>query len=296
MELLSTNRPARVSLVLIALNEGDELRQTIASLQESCCQDIEIVVVDDGSKDGCSDCLSTVSSVRLVQSSGLGVAGARNFGARHATGEVVFFADAHTRYPPGWLQPLVELLARAEVGAVAPAVYDLEHPQHVGCGLRFKGPDLSVGWFKRDGSDPHPAPILPGCCIGMRRTTFEETGGFDAGLIRTGSVDNEFGIRFWTLGYELLVHPAVAVGHRFRLQHPYPVQWSTMIHNKLRLALVHFTRRRIERVIQALRQHEAFPAAVALSADSNVTSRRSEQLARRTLDDDWFFSRFSMSC
>src|SRR5271156_4489914 len=36
--------------------------------------------------------------------------GARNFGARHARGEILVFCDAHVEVPPRWWEPLYNLL------------------------------------------------------------------------------------------------------------------------------------------------------------------------------------------
>jgi hypothetical protein len=68
--------------------------------------------------------------------------------------------------------------------------------------------------------------------------------------------------------------------------------WETILHNRLRLALVHFDTRRIADVVDALRDHPAFPEALALTADSDVLVRRASMAATRKHDPDWFLDRF----
>jgi len=73
-----------------------------------------------------------------------------------------------------------------------------------GFGLQLTGPDLDARWLPRKAGTPFAAPILPGCCLMMRRTAFDATGGWDGGLLQRGGVDNEMSVRLWLLGYDLL--------------------------------------------------------------------------------------------
>ena len=287
---------SRISVVVIALNEGSNLRRTVENLQSTLNGDSEILVVDDGSDDGCADYLAAGDTpVRLVRSDHLGVAGARNFGAAQTRGDVIVFADAHITVQPGWLAPLVELLDKDSVGAVAPVILNQEKPRYKGFGLRLKSPDLSIEWLRRQGEDPYPVPILPGCCLAMRRETFEATGGFDGGMIRSQGVDNELGVRFWVLGYEMWLAPQVEVMHLFRRRQPYELAWNTVMHNKLRLAFVHFEQDRVSRVVDALRGHKGFAAGLAQLAVGDAAEGRSLIASKRVRDDRWFFEQFGPS-
>src|SRR5262249_6126768 len=123
-----------ISAVVIARNESTNLRSTVENLEDTLPNGSEIVVVDDGSADGCSDFLRQrpAPKVRLIRSKNLGVAGARNLGARRTSGEVIVFADAHIRLPPDWWEPMVSLLANPRIGAVAPAISDWNYPKRRG--------------------------------------------------------------------------------------------------------------------------------------------------------------------
>ena len=119
---------SRISVVVIALNEGSNLRRTVENLQSTLNGNSEILVVDDGSDDGCADYLAAGdASVRLVRSDHLGVAAARNFGAALTSGDIIVFADAHITLQPDWWAPMVELLDKDSVGAVAPVITNQEH-------------------------------------------------------------------------------------------------------------------------------------------------------------------------
>lgn len=287
------NGSARISVVVPTLDEGAYLRSTVENLQATLPENSEIIVVDDGCRDGSCDFLAAAEgSVRLVQSNRLGVAKARNFGAARSRGHVIVFADSHLTLPPGWWAPMVEILQNPTAGGVAPAISDMENRDREGFGLRFEGPNLDVEWLERQGDTPYQVPLLPGMCMAMRRDVFEATGGFDSGLIHWGSTENEMSLRLWLLGYELWLVPKVGVAHLFRDHHPYHVEWSAVLHNALRLASVHFETERIVRVVRALRQHESFPEALALTVAGDVSARRQEFAQRRAHNSEWFFNKF----
>jgi len=129
----------------------------------------------------------------------------------------------------------------------------------------------------------------------MRRATFEATGGFDGGMVRSQGVDNELAVRFWLLGYELWLVPQVEVLHLFRRAQPYELRWDTVMHNKLRLAFVHFAQDRVGRVVEALRGNAGFAAGLAQLAVGDAAERRSHLASKRVRDDAWFFEQFGPS-
>ncbi len=257
----------------------------------------EIIVVDDGSADHSADFLmGGYEGVTLLRpAERLGVARARNFGAEHALGETLVFSDAHVTVPPDWAGPLLDLLSRPEAGAVAPAI-SIMRPTPVestGYGQKWRNASLDIDWLGRAKAEPYPAPLLGGGFLAMRRDVFAAAGGFDSGMIVWGSEDAELSIRLWTLGYECWVAPGVDVEHFFRPRYPYEVGWEPVLHNKLRLATIHFGPERRRRVVERLTQYAAFPAARARLAAGDVEDRAYWMHAERRFDDDWFFDRFA---
>jgi GT2 family glycosyltransferase len=279
----------KISVVVVTRNEGAELRRTLESLRATLPARSEIVIVDDQSTDG-----STARLRRVVKAPGIGVARARNLGVSKTTGDLLVFADAHIRIDPDWWKPMAEILEDRKVAAVAPAVTHLPATRGRGFGLTLTGPDLDARWLPRQGFVPFAAPILPGCCLMMRRATFDDVGGWDNGLLHRGGVDNEMSVRLWLLGYELLIAPQVVVPHLFRKASPYPVGWPQYLHNRLRLAFAHFNAPRLAKVVKALHKEPAFGEAMTLLVEGDISGRRRDMLARRARTDDWFFERFGM--
>lgn len=279
----------KISVIVATRNEGAELRRTVENLRDTLPARSEIVIVDDASTDG-----STAGFRRVIKAPGIGVARARNLGAAKSKGDLLVFADGHIRLDKLWWQPLAEVLDDGRVAAVAPGVTHLPATPCCGFGLQLTGPDLDAYWLRRKGNTPFAAPILPGCCLMMRRVVFEATGGWDGGLLHRGGVDNEMSLRLWLLGYDLLIAPQVVVRHRFRETSPYPVGWPQYLHNRLRLGFAHLSAQRLAKVVRALHKHEAFGEAMALLVEGDISLRRREMLARRVRSDDWYFERFGM--
>jgi glycosyltransferase involved in cell wall biosynthesis len=293
--LFSDSTQPSISIVVPALNEGDNLARTVENLRGTLPGNSEIVVVDDGSSDGCADSLQEDHVLRVIRCSRLGSASARNVGALQAQGEIVVFADAHIEAPPKWWMPLTDALRDPAVGAVAPVISVMGNQISKGYGMRWKGPDFGIEWLPPVESRPHPVGLAPGCLLAMRRDVFNATGGFDDGMKLWGMEDSELSLRLWLLGYELQLVPSVEVAHLFRQKRPYSIGWTCVIHNMLRVAFCHFKNERIQRVVETLKGYRDFSAALALLACSDVQARRQYLQTQRRRDDDWFFQRFPMN-
>jgi len=102
----------KVTVVIAAYNAETYLRQTLDSVFAQCLEEIEVIVVDDGSTDRTSQILKTVSDPRLTvlrQQNG-GVSAARNAGLTAARAPYVFFLDADDILLPDALRRMVTAL------------------------------------------------------------------------------------------------------------------------------------------------------------------------------------------
>jgi glycosyltransferase involved in cell wall biosynthesis len=294
------DHPLRISVVLPATNESVLLQRTVEQFVATLPADSEVIVVDNGSTDGCADFLAVggYPNVHLISSAApLGVSAARNRGLALARGEVVVFSDAHMDLPERWWEPLVRTLNLPDVGIAAPGIGVMGRPERgAACGQRIANNTLRLEWLPFKSAAPSPVPTLGGGFMAMRRETLERAGSFDEGMPQWGSEDLEICLRYWLLGYEVWVVPEVTVLHYFRKARPYGIQWHLLTHNLLRVALLHFNGQRIARVTSALRNRTRFGAALAQAVDSDVWQRRADFAARRVRDDDWLFERFKETC
>jgi glycosyltransferase involved in cell wall biosynthesis len=292
--------PLRISVILPATNESVMLQRTVEQFVATLPANSEVIVIDNGSTDGCADFLAEEkwANVRLLRSTEpLGVSAARNRGLAEARGEVVVFSDAHMDVPERWWQPLVRTLNLPNVGVAAPGIGVMGKPDlGASCGQRIAETNLRLEWLPRKSAEPHPVPTLGGGFMAMRHETLKRAGAFDEGMPQWGSEDMELCVRYWLLGYEVWVVPEVTVLHYFRNARPYGLHWHLLTHNLLRVALLHFSQKRLSRVTSALRNRTRFGAALAQAVDSDVWQKRAEFAARRVHDDDWLFEKFKDSC
>ena len=288
-----------ISVVIPNCNEGERLAQTVHSLREGCRAALEIIVVDNGSNDGSADFLEGADggtgSLRVLRfKDRLGVAGARNAGARAARAPLVRFSDARVLFPRGWDVPLCEALAPPQVGMAAPLLAGWPGQDFVpSAGQRWTSAHFhQFEWLPPAAAAPHPVPLLCGAVQAFRRDTFEWLGGYDPGMVVWGMEDQEISLRCWLLGREVLSVPAVTAQHLFRTEHIHPVDWFHVLHNNLRAAYAHFSPQRVARVAAALAAYPGFEEACATVQGSDIWDRRVALDARRVHSDDWFFERF----
>ena len=296
----------KISVILPATNESVLLQRTVEQFVATLPENSEVIVVDNGSTDGCADFLaegdflakSKWENVHLIRSTEpLGVSAARNRGLTMARGEIVVFSDAHMDVPERWWEPLVRTLNLPDVGVAVPGIGVMGNPDlPAACGQRIANNNLRLEWLPLKSAEPRPVPAAGGGFMAMRHETLKRAGTFDEGMPQWGSEDLELCVRYWLLGYEVWVVPEVTVLHYFRKARPYGVQWHLLTHNVLRVALLHFNRQRIARVSSALRNRPRFGAALAEAVESDVWQKRADFAARRVRDDDWLFERFKESC
>jgi len=103
-----------VSIIIPAKNEGTNIFNTIKSiLAAKTFISYEIIIVDDGSEDNVLrrlDKYIPTGLITIISGNNLGVARARQLGARSAGGEILLFCDAHVFVEDLWLDKLVQPL------------------------------------------------------------------------------------------------------------------------------------------------------------------------------------------
>jgi glycosyltransferase involved in cell wall biosynthesis len=104
----------RASIIVRAFNAENTIARALDSVlaEEFPQNDLEIIVVDDGSTDATPDILSRyehVSNVRSIRQDNQGAIHAANIGFRAATGDVVALLDGDDAYEPRFLAETVPL-------------------------------------------------------------------------------------------------------------------------------------------------------------------------------------------
>lgn len=104
-----------VSVIVPVYNVEQYLKKCVDSILEQKYQDIEIILVDDGSTDSSGaicDSYSQNSNVRVVHKKNAGLGMARNTGIELARGEYVSFLDSDDYWSPDALSSLMAAMNR----------------------------------------------------------------------------------------------------------------------------------------------------------------------------------------
>ena len=103
-----------LTVVIPAYNEEkgiEVIAQRVLSIREALTEvgvgDLEVIVVDDGSRDGTAQIAGSIQGVRLVRHvTNKGYGAALKTGFAHAQGELIGFLDADGTYPPEYFPQL----------------------------------------------------------------------------------------------------------------------------------------------------------------------------------------------
>jgi glycosyltransferase involved in cell wall biosynthesis len=96
-----------VSVVVAVYDERRHIEECLDTLLAQRYQPLEVIVVDDGSRDGTPDVVARFREVRLLRRAHLGAGSARNAGAGVARGEILVFVDGDMAFPPEWVERMV---------------------------------------------------------------------------------------------------------------------------------------------------------------------------------------------
>ena len=106
-----------ISVIIPVYNQADSITKTLASLEAQTYQDLEIIIVNDGSSDGVDGVLekylkNSQSNLQFIvlHQKNAGAPAARNRGYRESHGDYLFFCDADIVLAPKALEEMLEAL------------------------------------------------------------------------------------------------------------------------------------------------------------------------------------------
>jgi len=95
----------RISVIIPAYNEEENLPKIIKSLRKQTFKDFEIIVVDNNSKDKTFNIAKKLAD-KVYKCKEQGISPARNFGALKSKTDIIAFIDADSIADPKWLETI----------------------------------------------------------------------------------------------------------------------------------------------------------------------------------------------
>lgn len=101
----------KVSVIIPTYNRAATVLDAVQSALDQTHPSTEVIVVNDGSTDDTAERLMTLSSqITILSQHNAGPSAARNYGARHASGEILAFLDSDDVWKPDKIRRQVEIM------------------------------------------------------------------------------------------------------------------------------------------------------------------------------------------
>lgn len=101
----------KVSVVIPLYNKEHYIERAISSVINQKIQDIEIIIINDGSTDQGPEVVRSIddSRIHLINQKNSGVSSARNRGIKESKADLIAFLDADDEWLPNFLESILEL-------------------------------------------------------------------------------------------------------------------------------------------------------------------------------------------
>ena len=173
-----------VSVVIPTYNRAKVICQTIENVFQQTYKNLEVIIVDDGSKDETLDRLSVFGDrIRVISQANAGPAVARNCGVDAATGEIIAFQDSDDVWMPTKLEQQVSLLEKA--GADVPCclcnaeMHFADKSVTTSFELAWLRPDIESGVWTNVPEVLATTFVLFNQCSAIRSDVLRKIGGFN---------------------------------------------------------------------------------------------------------------------
>lgn len=216
-----------VSVIIPTCNRKDSLKRCLISLfnQTYSVEKHEIIVVDDGSKDGTKELVSELQEIakkqnlkfRYLRQENKGPGCARNLGAENSFGEIIAFTDDDCVLFHDWIRTIVDCYQ--------------DHPDIAACGVQpvdiiESGIFSSITKCFEQKSHENknkfyfsygfaPFKIISGENVSIKKDVFREVGGYDPKFKFYGE-DVDLIYRLLKKGYKVLYNPKIESSHYAR--------------------------------------------------------------------------------
>ena len=232
MQGLQEMNGMKASVIIPAYNAEKTIQACLAALQRQSVKPIEVIVVDDGSKDGTIRVAKSFKEVRVLEQQHAGPAKARNWGSSVSKGDILVFTDSDCVAERNWLEEMLKPFENSQVIGVQGA-YKTKQQSAV---ARFVQLEIEERYERMKRSKQ--LDWIGSYAAAYRKKQFLELGGFDESFPTSSGEDPALSYSMAEKG-TLAFNPKAVVYH----QHPetiakyfrvkfYRAYWRTLLYKR----------------------------------------------------------------
>lgn len=245
----------KLTIIIPFLNEGIEIENTLRSIRETVGNQVNILLINDASTDGCnySEVTKTFHSEYYENEQRMGVAASRDLGISMIDTPYFLLLDGHMRfYDNEWATRIVEELEKDERVLLCCQTKVLsmeddtlrEHPTRpasFGASIEFSSCSkfLDPEWIWRANyqleGTVHDIPCVLGAGYAASKEYWQYLKGL-TGLKFYGSDETYISMKVWLEGGRCRLLEDVVIGHIYRHLAPYEFNYTSRLYNKLLIA------------------------------------------------------------
>jgi GT2 family glycosyltransferase len=249
-----------VSIILVTYDNLDYTKQCLESIfAKTAYPNYEVIVVDNGSKDGTWSYLLNLrenhANLKIIlNDENLGFAKANNMGIKESKGKYIIFLNNDTIITRGLIKGIVRYLEDKEVGMVGPVTNSIFNEAKVE--VTYSTPDgledFAEQYTLAHGGESFEIKTLALYCAGIRREVMDDVGMLDERYKVGMFEDDDYSLRLRHRGYKVLCARDLFVHHygmasfsklkneeylkifienKKRFEEKWAVNWEPHIHN-----------------------------------------------------------------
>lgn len=231
---MSSSRSAPlVSVIIVSYNTRELLLQCLDAVERGTEVPHEVIVVDNGSRDGSPDAVEQrFPDTVVIRQQNVGFGRGNNAGLQQAGGRFVLLLNSDVLVRPQCVDRLADyLLVHPEVGAVGPRLIRPNGELDLACKRGFPTPRASffrvIGLSRLfrhsrffnaynlgnlDEREEHEVDAGTGACLLVRRSTIDQVGFFDPDFFMYGE-DLDLCFRIKDGGWKVVYLPTAQAVH-----------------------------------------------------------------------------------
>ena len=198
-----------VTISILAWNAWDMTRVCLDALRPTLGVRDQVIVVDNGSSDATAVGLRMYPWVEVItHPENKGYAAGANSAAARARHDILLFLDNDTIPANHWIDPLAVAFGDPTVAAAGPRSNFVPGEQATEF-YAYASP-AEMRRYARDWTEAHrgevsDATTLTGTCLAVRKSVFDELGGFDEGYGLGSLADDDLSRRLVEAGHRIVI-------------------------------------------------------------------------------------------